>query len=394
MEHYTLKDKIRGCLMAGAAGDALGYEVEFMSRKAILSRYGERGVTKFELDANGKALISDDTQMTLFTANGLLNANPQSMQPQFAVARAYVDWYYTQMGTNKTKSKSCWLRDIDELYSLRAPGNTCISALAAIVRGREPLNNSKGCGGVMRVAPVGLLAASQLFHNHEWKDGDVIFLGAECAKITHEHPAGWLSAGLLAHIIYEIVVRSRTKLIDRVEFEHIVGTACHHMITYFNELQECTHQLHAMMNKALELANQEILDHEAISQLGEGWVGDEALAIAIYCASRHIDSIEDAIIASVNHDGDSDSTGSICGNIMGAIHGYEHMAKRNIFCPEGGDLKDTLELSEIILAIADDLSDSCTISEHNPKDTPKMRQWHERYRKMKPAGTNYNKSHK
>ena len=140
------------------------------------------------------------------------------------------------------------------------------------------------------------------------------------------------------------------------------------------------------MNKALELANQEILDHEAISQLGEGWVGDEALAIAIYCASRHIDSIEDAIIASVNHDGDSDSTGSICGNIMGAIHGYEHMAKRNIFCPEGGDLKDTLELSEIILAIADDLSDSCTISEHNPKDTPEMRQWYERYCEMKPTG--------
>ena len=57
-------DSIRGCLMAGAAGDALGYEVEFMSRRAILSRFGENGITKFTLDNNGKALISDDTQMT------------------------------------------------------------------------------------------------------------------------------------------------------------------------------------------------------------------------------------------------------------------------------------------------------------------------------------------
>ena len=66
-----IKDKVCGCLIAGAAGDALGYEVEFMSRGAIMSRFGEHGITKFAL-RNGKALISDDTQMTLFTANGML----------------------------------------------------------------------------------------------------------------------------------------------------------------------------------------------------------------------------------------------------------------------------------------------------------------------------------
>lgn len=387
MKQERLKDKIRGCLMAGAAGDALGYEVEFMSRKAIISRYGENGITKFELNSNGKGQISDDTQMTLFTANGLLNASHLSVQPQFAVARAYVDWYYTQIGAYKTKSKSCWLRDIDELYSRRAPGNTCMSALDAIARGWEPSNNSKGCGGVMRVAPVGLFAAGQfVFHNTQWRDGDVIKLGAECAKITHEHPAGWLSAGLLAHIIYEIVVRSQTKRIDKMEFEHIVGTACHYMIAYFNTMQEFIYPLQAMMFKAIELAKEEIPDLEAISQLGEGWVGDEALAIAIYCASRHIDSVEDAIIASVNHDGDSDSTGSVCGNIMGAIYGYEHIKERNIFCPEGTQLANTLELSEIILALADDLSTGCIISEYDPIDTPEKRQWYERYCEMKPAG--------
>lgn len=67
-----LQDRIRGSLIGGALGDALGYPVEFMSRKQISAKYGSKGITAFDLASNGKAVISDDTQMTLFTANGLL----------------------------------------------------------------------------------------------------------------------------------------------------------------------------------------------------------------------------------------------------------------------------------------------------------------------------------
>ena len=101
---------------------------------------------------------------------------------------------------------------------------------------------------------------------------------------------------------------------------------------------------------------------------------------------RHADSVEDAIIASVNHDGDSDSTGSVCGNIMGAIYGYEAIKNQRLFCPQGKELEQTLELSNIILALADDLYTSCIISEYDPIDTPEKRQWYERYCAMKPAG--------
>ena len=144
--------------------------------------------------------------------------------------------------------------------------------------------------------------------------------------------------------------------------------------------------LKGLTETAVRLAHSDISDADAIRELGEGWTGEEAWAIALYCAIRHIDSVEDAIIASVNHDGDSDSTGSVCGNIMGAIYGYEHIKERNIFCPAEKNLEDTLELSEIILALADDLSTGCIISEYDPIDTPEKLQWYERYCEMKPVG--------
>ena len=114
--------------------------------------------------------------------------------------------------------------------------------------------------------------------------------------------------------------------------------------------------------------------------------GEEAWAIALYCAIRHIDSIEDAIISAVNHDGDSDSTGAVCGNIMGAVYGYEAIKRMRLFCPQGHELEQTLELSNIILTLADDLYTSCIISEYDAIDTPAKQQWYERYCNIKPFG--------
>lgn len=60
--------------MGGAVGDALGFEVEFMSLTTIRQRFGEGGITDYVLDSDGVAEFSDDTQMSLFTAEGLLTA--------------------------------------------------------------------------------------------------------------------------------------------------------------------------------------------------------------------------------------------------------------------------------------------------------------------------------
>lgn len=96
-------DKYRGCLVGGAAGDALGYPVEFLTEQAILARYGQEGITGYELK-NGTAEISDDTQMTLFTATGLLLATTRRMTRGIRAPTPTISASATQTGTGPRAS--------------------------------------------------------------------------------------------------------------------------------------------------------------------------------------------------------------------------------------------------------------------------------------------------
>ena len=387
------RDRIRGSLMAGAAGDALGYAVEFMSRGSILAKYGLRGIAKFNLTREGKALISDDTQMTLFTACGMLMGVTRGYmrgiggRPEKYVDKAYLDWYYTQTGKNSRPSVT-WLRNLPELAHRRGPGNTCLSACESLFQGKEVHNNSKGCGGIMRVAPMALLMAGYWargkcpYHVFEMDEA-----GAEVAAVTHKHPLAFLPAAMLTHLIFRVISMEEAEVkasITNIALETIEALS----YIYKGEYEEHKRILTNLTLTALSLAANDKSDAENIRLLGEGWTGEEAWAIALYCAVRHIDSIEDALIAAVNHDGDSDSTGAVCGNIMGAIYGYEAIKRMNLFCPQGHDFEQTLELSNIILALADDLYTSCIISEYSPIDTPEKHQWYMRYCEMEPVGLN------
>lgn len=393
-------DRICGSLMTGAAGDALGYTVEFMSRSNILAKYGNRGITKFDLTAEGKALVSDDTQMTLFSANGMLMGVTRGYmrgiggQPEEYVDGAYLDWYYTQTGKKTMHVDDfhyTWLRDLPEMAHRRAPGNTCLSACESLYRGVKVRNNSKGCGGIMRVAPMALLMAGY------WSRGKSFYsvpqmdeAGGEVAAVTHKHPLAFLPAAMLTHLIFRVI------RMDEAEVRKDIADLALETIDALNNIykgkyEEDKRYLANLTRTAVALAANTGSDAENIRRLGEGWTGDEAWAIALYCAVRHIDSIEDAIISAVNHDGDSDSTGAVCGNIMGAIYGYEAIKRMRLFCPPGKGFEQTLELSNITLALADDLYTSCIISEYAPIDTPEKRQWYERYCEMKPVGLDHNR---
>ncbi len=344
----TLQDRIRGSLIGGAIGDALGYPVEFIySFEEIQARYGERGITRLdtrqhwldETQQAGKAVISDDTQMTLFTANGLLNARQRKVNYKYCICRAYIEWYLTQTGKWSNKYNDCWVARVPELNKRRAPGNTCMSSLDAIFRGKEPINNSKGCGGVMRIAPIPLYASVGGRMSIEESD----LLAAEAAEITHQHPLGYISAALMSHVIYRLAldIEPTQESMKGYIMEGVAAIRKQYH-TYHNDVE----RMAELTERAISLPDNGKTDLENIGHLGEGWTGEETLAIALYCTLKHFDSFDDAMTASVNHGGDSDSTGAVTGNILGAAIGYEAIPQ----C-----YKDDLEMHDLILHMADDL---------------------------------------
>ena len=207
MTDASLLDRFVGCLVGGAVGDALGYPIEFDSYQTICHRFGPQGIQDYWLEATGgTALFSDDTQMTLFTANGLLCASARGCSGNLEETASLIgqcsrDWARTQAvrWPPMVRPRYAWLGNVPELYSPRAPGNTCLSALGRRVLGtlEQPLNNSKGCGAVMRVAPIGL------YYSDSGLDvRDICRLGAMAAVQTHGHMLGWLPAAVLVQIIH------------------------------------------------------------------------------------------------------------------------------------------------------------------------------------------------
>ncbi|WP_409489551.1 ADP-ribosylglycohydrolase family protein [Amycolatopsis sp. cmx-11-12] len=336
LQDPATSSRLRGSLYAGALGDALGAKTEFDSIDRIREIAGPAGITGLIPAYGGIGRITDDTQMTLFTLEGLIRAHAGAVPVEQSLQMAYQRWLHTQgvsweraRGPQDTSLEpDGWLITNRELFSRRAPGLTCFSELEAYgktgVRAGmdKPVNNSKGCGGIMRAAPVAL-----------WSDDlvEVFRLGAESAALTHGHPSGYLSSGAFAVIVHELL-RGKP-LLDavataRVELEKYQG----------HEEQSVA------LDQALALAEKGAPTPEKLETLGQGNIGETALSMSVYVALATTDP-NVALLASVNHSGDSDSTGSICGNLVGAMYGEEELET---------DWLVKLELSQVIGQLADD----------------------------------------
>jgi ADP-ribosylglycohydrolase len=236
-------------------------------------------------------------------------------------------------GSPFDSTKDCqdgWLIQQEDLWSRRAPGNTCLNALAAVTSRGAPANNdSKGCGTVMRVAPIGLL----------YDDEQAYQMGRQTSELTHGHPTASISAGVLCQII--------SQLREEFSLEQTVLSALKTAGEKENELGVANETSEAIKT-ALSLAKgDETPSPELIESLGAAWVAEEALAISIYCALVARDFSHGVLLA-VNHSGDSDSTGAITGNLLGLIYGQDQL-------PEVW--RETVELKEVIAQVAHDLVD-------------------------------------
>jgi ADP-ribosylglycohydrolase len=290
------REAILGCMAGGAVGDALGAPVEFLDRESIFRKYGPTGVTGYVEYAGGRGRITDDTQMALFTAEGILRAQVRGAERGIChgasvVKGAYQRWLTTQGETSSDSAESLesgWLIKEKKLFAVRAPGMTCLSALRQNTL--KASNSSKGCGTVMRMAPAGLFFEPEEAYRY----------GCEFSAITHGHPAGITAGGAFAMLISLLCSgKSLDDSLEQLERHLLSDPAA------------------AETLEALRKARRA----QDISELGEGWVAEEALAIGVYCALHCTWDFRAGVLAAVNITGDSDSAGSVAGNILGVLNG-------------------------------------------------------------------------
>lgn len=324
---------LKASLLAGAIGDAWGWPIEFQTVEEINSKYGHLGLTRLIKNASGIVEITDDTQMTLFTLEGIINFLYLKKYASIyeSIYQSYLRWYKTQSEKFQlTTSNSFDLMSYRELFFQRAPGITCKNALASGIMGTtaKPINDSKGCGGVMRAAPIGYFFDADQAFDH----------GCSSAAITHGHPLGYLSAGAMSYLISKIFEGNDVR-------ECILQTI--EKLEMYSDAQ----RLMTLLKSAVQLSESDQNDIRCIRQLGEGWVAEEALAIAVYCSLKYPSDLQKALAVSVNHDGDSDSTGSITGNILGAYLGMDAIKKQWL---------EFLEVTKIVMNF-------CNFIEHHDK---------------------------
>ncbi len=318
----TRIDKAQACLLLGATGDALGSAVEFMKLDAILEKYGGveqkvSGIQYPDVCYGKKGAVTDDTQMALFAADGLIHAHKRGLDKGILApywtytAESYLQWLTTQREENPRYINREWgskhLHEVIYAQGPRAPGLTCLSALKNMPLPPEPAaNDSKSCGAVMRAAPIGLFFGNVVKGTTRTDLQKVYEQGASDAAITHGNPIAHHASGLLA-VVIALVLHGES-----------LGEAVETALKYFPapDVQE-------LYERALEGAQHQP-STESLQALGQGWIAEEALAISLYCALQCANgtlSVADALRLAVNHDGDSDSTGAITGNLIGVTLG-------------------------------------------------------------------------
>lgn len=251
--------------------------------------------------------------MSLYTLEGIYN---DKLDPVNSIYQCYLDWGWTQL-YSINNNISILHPDVSKLARLsimrqaHAPGRTCMDALMFGEMGTfsSRINNSKGNGGVMRLAPLAVYYAL----NSDLSEHQIAMLGVDVSCITHGHNLSIIAS---YHFVYLLACFART---ENVVLEEWVIISLNETVNQFSDFPE-TLEYKSLIEKSILLANEDLInDRYAISQIGEDWVAEETLAIALYCSIKYRNNPQNALLSSVNHKGDSDSTGILTGNILGIL---------------------------------------------------------------------------
>ncbi|MFJ8662373.1 ADP-ribosylglycohydrolase family protein [Streptomyces sp. NPDC093795] len=308
-EQQDFRARVRGCLLGGALGDALGAGVDGLTLAAIQDAHGPDGLTEPAPAFGRPGAVTAATQMGLFTVDGLIRAQVRRdtgvWHPPTDVHRAHLRWAATQRdwGPDERRKDNGWLAREEWLYARRNPPRACLTGLGDEHLGTldKPKNpQATDSGAVVRSAPFGLLVG--------WEPQLVCQLAVECAVQTHGAPAAGLAAGAFAVTVHGLARGGSVEAaVDRA-VELLAARPGHEPVT-------------EALGRALGAVREGAPTPERVAALGADEDRAEGqLAAAVYCALVGED-VRHGLRLAVNHDGPSAATGALTGALLGALHG-------------------------------------------------------------------------
>ena len=322
-------DKFEGAVIGSAVGDAFGYPLMALSFEEICQRFEKKGAMELAVSRKtNTALFTEATQMSLFTADGIIWAQNENAGSDNGAVANYVFYSYQLWLYMQTRaiagSEYEWLFDkaqnpnLSSLLKSKGLGKnrrlneTNIDALFAARNGafgtlNRKVNDNADAGAVKRVLPVGLFYG---------KNSDMAFrIACDVGAITHSVPDGYLPCGVYAAIVAELL---QGKNVDDAVNEAMALLAAY----------QGNENTYAALQKAVDLANDDDVDpREGLEELGDGLTAISCLAIAVYSAILHQTNCKYAIELAANHDGDSSACGAIVGGILGVWYGLKKLPK-------------------------------------------------------------------
>lgn len=344
----------RGCLLGLAAGDAMGYTVSDQSLEQIREAYGPNGLLGYDL-VNGYAYTTSHTQLAAYACNGLLMGLTRGqmrgvMAPYVRyVSAAEQEWAKLQSYRREpAAAMRCWISGEQALRYRRCTDNLMLDTLSRGVVGtmEDQKNRFQTPGALTAAVPVGLF-----FDPDRLDRAEVVRLGAEVVALTHGNPLAFLSGAALAYIISRITWDGDQDLRQVTK-----DTIAMLKKRYSHDYARAVGELCGQLQNALSLSTKpEIPEAEALDQIRCD-CAPKALSGALYAAMLHSRSLDEALIAAVNHSGDSAAVGAVTGAIVGALVGDGQIPE---FYLEG------LEPAGVLSALAVDMHQGCPMEKES-----------------------------
>ncbi|MCE9583778.1 MAG: ADP-ribosylglycohydrolase family protein [Planctomycetes bacterium] len=268
------EERLAGCLLGTALGDALGLPCEGMSAKRIARRFGR--MDRFRL-LGATGYVSDDTEQSALVAQALARHPGDLDAATRAFRRSLLGWF------------------------LRGPWGIGFATLRACLRIASGLRRSgvksAGCGAAMRSAIIGVAMADDVAARRT--------AAQAFAEVTHTDPRA------VAAAIFVADVAAACALSPQGHFPSLEA-----------ELAAAENpSLRTALHKADALARGRTPVAAAAADIGTTGFALHAVPFALFCLRRHPDSPLNAIVEAASAGGDTDTIAAICGGWAGALHG-------------------------------------------------------------------------